>query len=110
MKRVMQFLALILIGNLGLTAMAWSADYYQAQRRQPPDTNLMAADALIGRPLGLGMTILGTGAFIATLPFTAFSGSTGDAARGLIAEPGQWTFTRPLGESGKKKTSGFILP
>ena len=69
----------------------------------------MAADALIGRPLGLGMTILGTGAFVATLPFTAFSGSTGDAARGLIRDPGSWTFTRPLGESGKKNPSGFII-
>lgn len=110
MKRIMQVLALMIIGILGVTATAWSADSYLAHRRQPPDTNIMAADALVGRPLGLGMTILGTGVFIATLPFTAGTGSTGDAARGLITEPAQWTFTRPLGESGKKKTSGFILP
>ena len=97
MKRVIRFLALILIGNLVLSPLALAADYYQAQKRKP-DTNVMAVDALIGRPVGLAATVLGTTAFVATLPFTAFSGSVKDAARGLIKEPGQWTFTRPLGE------------
>ena len=68
----------------------------------------MAADALIGRPLGLGATILGTGAFVATLPFTVCSGSVRDAARGMIKEPGAWTFTRPLGEPPKNR-NGFII-
>ncbi len=110
MKRMILFLTLILSCNLWLTPTLPAADYYQTERRQPPNVNLMAADALIGRPLGLGMTILGTGAFIATLPFTAFSGSTGDAAQGLIGDTGSWTFTRPLGQSGKKKPSGYIIP
>jgi hypothetical protein len=97
MKRIIQFLALIFIGNLLLSPLALAADYYQPQRRKP-DTNVMAADALIGRPVGLAATVLGTTTFVATLPFTAFSGSVKDAARGLIKEPGAWTFTRPLGE------------
>ena len=97
MKRVSHFLALILIGNLVLSPLALAADYYQAQRRKP-DTNVMAADALVARPVGLVATVLGTTTFVATLPFTTFSGSVKDAARGLIKEPGQWTFTRPLGE------------
>jgi hypothetical protein len=107
MKRLIRFLALILIGNLGLPSLAPAADYYQVQRRKP-DTNVMAADALIGRPVGLGATILGTTTFVATLPFTVFTGSVRDAARGLIKEPGEWTFTRPLGER-PKNSSGFII-
>jgi hypothetical protein len=98
MKRISQFLALILIGNLVVSPLALAADYYQTRRRSKPDSNVMAADALIGRPVGLAATVLGTTTFVATLPFTAFSGSVRDAARGLIKEPGAWTFTRPLGE------------
>ncbi len=108
MKRLILFLALILMGNLGLPPLALAADYYQAQNRRRPDTNVMAADALIGRPVGLASTILGTGAFLVTLPFTVPSGSVRDAARGLIKEPGQWTFTRPLGER-PKNANNFII-
>jgi hypothetical protein len=110
MKRMILSLTMLLICSLALTPTVLAADYYQTERPKPPNTNLMAADALVGRPLGLGMTILGTGAFIATLPFTALSGSTGDAARGLVSDTARWTFTRPLGQSDKKKTSGYILP
>jgi hypothetical protein len=107
MKRLMQFLALILISNLGMAPMVLAADSYQTQKRKP-DTNVMAADALIGRPVGLGATVLGTGTFVATLPFTMFTGSVKDAARGLIKEPAQWTFRRPLGEPPKNRNN-FII-
>lgn len=68
----------------------------------------MAADALVGRPVGLGATILGTGTFIATLPFSACARSVKDAARGLIKEPAAWTFKRPLGEPPKDRKT-FII-
>ena len=81
---------------------------YSANRKTPPpNTNIMAADALIGRPLGLGATVLGTGAFVATLPFTVCSRSVRESARGLVVEPAWWTFKRPLGQ---KKDTGFMLP
>ena len=36
----------------------------------PPSSSVMAVDAIIGRPLGLATTIVGTGVFLVTLPFT----------------------------------------
>lgn len=65
----------------------------------PPSSGVMAADALIGRPLGLATTIAGTGVFIATLPISVISQSTGDSAWGLVGRPAGWTFVRPLGRS-----------
>ncbi len=50
------------------------------------------------RILGLGLAIVGTAFFIVALPFAMSSGSTGDAWDALVAEPFQFTFTRPLGK------------
>ena len=60
----------------------------------PPSSTAMAFDAVIGRPLGLATTIVGTGVFLVTLPFSL---SCGEAAWGLVGRPGGWTFVRPLG-------------
>ena len=43
------------------------------------------------------LVLVGIGVWVVSLPFTVFSGSTGDAGVKLIAEPGAHTFTRPLG-------------
>jgi hypothetical protein len=59
---------------------------------------VVAADAVIGRPLGLATTIAGTGVFLVTLPFSATSQSVDTAAWGLVGRPGGWTFVRPLGK------------
>jgi hypothetical protein len=104
--RAFGFTGIMLAATFCLTQAAAAADYLQTERRKP-NTNVMAADALIGRPLGLGMTVLGTTAFVATLPFTIPSCSVRDAARGLVVEPARWTFKRPLGQ---RKDAGFMLP
>ncbi|TFH44450.1 MAG: multidrug transporter [Lysobacterales bacterium] len=57
----------------------------------------MIGDLVLQRPFGLANTVLGIGVWIVSLPFTIFSGSTGDAGVKLIAEPAAHTFTRPLG-------------
>jgi hypothetical protein len=64
-----------------------------------PSASIVAADAVLGRPLGLATTIVGTGVFILTLPMSVPSGSVESAAWGLIGRPGGWTFNRPLGRS-----------
>ena len=107
MRAFIRFTGLVLAAFFCLVQLAPAADYLQTERRQQPNTNIMAADALIGRPLGLGATVLGTTAFVATLPFTIPSRSVRDAARGLVVEPARWTFKRPLGQ---KKETGFMLP
>lgn len=63
----------------------------------PPSSSVLAADAVLGRPVGLATTIAGTGVFLVTLPFSVISGSTSEAAWGLVGRPGAWTFVRPLG-------------
>ena len=67
--------------------------------KEPRSAAVIAADALIARPVGLGLTIAGTGVFLVTLPMSAISGSTDTAAEGLIVKPGGYTFVRPFGSS-----------
>jgi hypothetical protein len=64
-----------------------------------PSSGVVAADAIIGRPLGLATTIAGAGVFLVTLPFSGISGSTQEAGWGLVGRPAGWTFVRPLGRS-----------
>lgn len=64
-----------------------------------PSASVVAFDAILGRPAGLATTIIGTGVFVATLPFSAPSQSVDTAAWGLVGRPGGWTFVRPMGRS-----------
>jgi hypothetical protein len=57
----------------------------------------MAMDGLIGRPVGLAATIVGTALFIATLPFSSLGGNTHQAWETLVQDPGRYTFQRCLG-------------
>ena len=65
----------------------------------PPSSSVVAADGIIGRPLGLATTIAGTAVFLVTLPVSIPSQSSEEAAWGLVGRPGGWTFVRPLGRS-----------
>jgi hypothetical protein len=56
------------------------------------------------RILSLGLAMVGTAFFIVALPFALSSGSTGDAWDALVAEPFQFTFTRPLGKFDEWKS------
>ena len=64
-----------------------------------PSATAMAADILLLRPLSLAGTALGVGIFLAGLPFELISNSVPAAGRRLVVEPGEFTFTRPLGEA-----------
>lgn len=66
--------------------------------KSEPNASVVAADAIVGRPLGLASTLVGTGVFLVTLPFSAPSKSVDTAAWGLVGRPGGWTFDRPLGK------------
>jgi hypothetical protein len=58
----------------------------------------MVADVIIARPAGLVAIVLGTAVFVVALPFAAISGSVEPVARTLVAEPFEFTFTRPVGD------------
>jgi len=71
---------------------------------QRPEAFAMVIDVPI-RVLSLGLAMVGTAFFIVALPFALSSGSTGDAWDALVAEPFQFTFTRPLGKFDEWKSS-----
>jgi hypothetical protein len=62
-----------------------------------PTAEQMIIDGLVFRPLSLAGTIVGTGIFIVTLPFSLFGGNVGDAGERLIIEPANATFNHCLG-------------
>ena len=69
-----------------------------------PGAFAMVIDVPI-RILGIGLAVVGTAFFIVALPFAMSSGSTGDAWDALVAEPFQFTFTRPLGKFDEWKST-----
>jgi hypothetical protein len=99
-------LVMILVGAWGSVGVAGQISYSMRSAEKgfgfqpnpnPPSSTVVAVDAIIGRPLGLATTIAGTGVFLVTLPFSAISESTGEAAWGMVGRPAGWTFVRPLG-------------
>ena len=57
----------------------------------------MAADVLLARPLLLVSSVVGTGLFLVSLPFSALGGNVGEAADALVVTPVKATFVRCLG-------------
>jgi hypothetical protein len=95
MNGMTRILATTLLGTT-LAAPGVSADDAAPQHRRP-SAELMMLDGLIYRPLSLAGTIIGTGVFIVTLPFSLPGGNADDAGRRLVLEPARDTFTRCLG-------------
>jgi hypothetical protein len=63
-------------------------------------------DILLVRPASLAATVVGAAVFIVSLPFSIPSQSVGATARTLVAEPFNYTFTRPIGEfNGDRRRS-----
>jgi hypothetical protein len=84
-------------GQIGYSMRSAETGFVSKPQAGPPSSAVVAADALIGRPLGLATTIAGAGVFLVTLPFSLTSESTEEASWGLVGRPGAWTFVRPLG-------------
>ncbi len=93
-----------LINILIISTFLFSAQISRAEQpydkqaeRHKPTAEAMIIDGLVYRPLGLAGTLIGTGIFIATLPFSLLGGNAGDAGKRLVIEPAKDTFTRCLG-------------
>ncbi|MBF0449834.1 MAG: hypothetical protein HQK75_03960 [Candidatus Magnetomorum sp.] len=63
-----------------------------------PSAEEMLVDVFLVRPLGLMTTLLGTGFFFVSLPFSLMGGNTVDVFGELVAGPATFTFQRPVGE------------
>ncbi len=57
----------------------------------------MVADALVARPIGVALTVLGGAAFVVSLPFSALGGNVKQSAEALVLGPARETFERCLG-------------
>ncbi|MCK5361778.1 MAG: hypothetical protein KAR22_02350 [Gammaproteobacteria bacterium] len=87
------------VAILHLPSIAQGAGTSVEPQLDPPQGSRqdMIGDLVLQRPFGLANILVGIGTWVVALPFTVFSGSTGDAGVKLVAEPGAHTFTRPLG-------------
>ncbi|QXI16082.1 multidrug transporter [Pseudomonas hamedanensis] len=68
---------------------------------QNPPAYAMLGDLLIARPLLVVATVIGAGAFLVSLPFTALGGGVGDAGQALVVDPAKAAFVRCLGCTGE---------
>ena len=96
-------------GEIGYTLKS-SEQGFAIKAPPEPTSASVAADAFVCRPLGLATTVSGTGIFVVTLPFHAFAGNSGEAARNLIVKPGGWTFARPVGRSDSRFEDPGVFP
>jgi len=104
--------AVVLALTSGLLALSAQAEVVQQNVSgdplytvEAPKGFAMAGDLVVARPLLIGATLVGTAAFIVSLPFTALGGNVGEAAQALVVEPGREAFVRCLGctSSGYKQ-------
>jgi len=72
---------------------AWS---FESDAHGPSGID-MAADLLIGRPVLLATTIVGSVIWLVALPFSALGGNVQESADALVVGPAKATFVRCLG-------------
>ena len=80
-----------------IAAMAIGSMPAYADPDDKPAPSEMIADVAIARPFGAAMTVLGTAAFVVSLPFSALGGNVDEAAEQLVIGPAKSTFVRCLG-------------
>jgi hypothetical protein len=91
---------IILVPALFITLGVYAGeatDEAPPENRYKPTAEQMIIDGLVYRPLSLAGTLLGTGLFIVTLPFSLIGGNADEAGERLVLEPASSTFDRCLG-------------
>jgi len=84
-------------GQIGYSMRGAEKGFGFKPNPNPPASSVIAFDGLLARPLGLAATALGTTLLVVETPLTLYSGTTCEAAWGLVGRPVGWTFARPLG-------------
>ena len=98
-KNVRKILSLVLLTAFFMTAFSTPviAEPSKDHARSNATAGQIVGDLFIIRPALLSLTILGSCGFVTTLPFTLIGRNTKYAAKKLVVEPAQYTFTYPLG-------------
>lgn len=86
--------AMMLAGSLPGSALAAKEGITINER---PQEIAMLVDTVFARPTLVLSTVIGTGLFAATLPFSVLGGNVGEAAHSLIKVPATAAFLRCLG-------------
>ena len=73
------------------------------QLHESPSFFAMTGDLLVARPLMLAVTAIGMTVFIVSSPFSALGGNISQAAKTLVKQPANYTFTRCLGCTGMER-------
>lgn len=82
---------------LSLSVVLIMPSLSQAGRIDEPPTPMAMIGDLLVRPIMAGATLLGTGLFLVTLPFSLPGGNAGQVGDVLVVKPFQATFLRCLG-------------
>ncbi len=64
---------------------------------ETPTMLSMLTDVVFTRPVMLVVTVVGSAAFVVSLPFSAAGGNIGETAEVLVVNPAMTTFVRPVG-------------
>jgi hypothetical protein len=98
-KNVRKILSLVLLTAFFMTAFSTPviAEPSKDHARSNATAGAIVGDLILIRPVLVSLTILGSCCFVATLPFTLIGRNTTHAAKKLVVEPAQYTFTYPLG-------------
>lgn len=94
-RRVIALLMTFVFGLGSLPAAA--QEILDDQINERPSAMAMFGDAVLARPLLLAGTLIGTTAFVLTLPFSAVGGNVKESADTLVVGIAKSTFTRCLG-------------
>ena len=94
------FVTLLLCSSLAVQASENGSGDPRYTIQNPP-AYAMLGDLLIARPLLVVATVIGAGAFVVSLPFTALGGGVGDAGQALVVDPAKAAFVRCLGCTGQ---------
>lgn len=95
--KILNYSFIVVFLSFSLSVASMADDMSTDQNAYHPSAERMIVDGLVYRPLSLAGTIIGTGIFIVTLPFSLIGGNVDQAGQALVVEPAQNTFQRCLG-------------
>jgi hypothetical protein len=78
-------------------SVAFAQDEFARFPTDERSAESMVFDLALVRIAGIAGIVVGTGAFILSLPFSALGGNVDEAFERLMADPARYTFKRPLG-------------
>lgn len=96
-RRLLALVVSVSVGAASVPAFADDLSTAEDVVNSRPTAAAMIGDALIARPGLIAMTVIGSGLFVVTLPFSALGGNVGEAGHMLVVGPAKSAFLRCLG-------------